>query len=94
MAVALEDDPTALRHATVTPRPLPPLALRWAHKALRRDKDVVWEALKRRPEALQESLLSGDAAFVLSAAVHYAAVVQYAAEELLGLVSTGVFRCF
>ena len=84
VAIAVEDDPAALRHASVTPRPLRREALRWAAEALRRDRDVVWEAIRQHPEALQDSLLTTDAAFVLSAAVHYAAVVQYAAEELLG----------
>eukprot|EP00434_Breviolum_minutum_P034359 symbB.v1.2.030408.t1/scaffold3422.1/size57166/4 len=60
-----------------------PCAFQFASERIRKDQDVVWNLLKISPEVLAFSLLAGDGNFVLSAAIHYEAAVQYAAEALL-----------
>lgn len=57
-----------------------PCAFQFASERIRKDQDVVWNLLKISPEVLAFSLLAGDGNFVLSAAIHYEAAVQYAAE--------------
>ena len=60
-----------------------PSAFQFASERIRKDQDVVWQALKLSPqhvEVLAFSLLAADGNFVLSAAIHFEAAVQYAEE--------------
>ncbi|CAK9028621.1 Peptidylprolyl isomerase [Durusdinium trenchii] len=75
----IQDTVTLVLEATKTT----PSAFQFASERVRKDQDVVWQALKISPQVLAFSPLAADGNFVLSAAIHFEAAVQFAAEVLL-----------
>eukprot|EP00913_Durusdinium_trenchii_P004741 g4403.t1 len=72
----IQDTVTLVLEATKTT----PSAFQFASERVRKDQDVVWQALKISPQVLAFSPLAADGNFVLSAAIHFEAAVQFAAE--------------